>query len=30
MKDFEKLGVLYLGRETDPSGGNAGEPILYD
>ena len=30
MKDFEKLGVFYLGRETDPSGGGAGEPILYD
>ena len=30
MKDFEKLGVFYLGRETDPSGGAPGEPILYD
>jgi hypothetical protein len=30
MTDFEKLGVFYLGRETDPSGGNAGAPVLYD
>src|SRR5512146_448775 len=30
MKDFEKLGVLYLGRESDASGGNLGDPVLYD
>jgi hypothetical protein len=30
MIDFEKLGVFYLGRRTDPSGGQPGEPILYD
>src|SRR5688572_12938410 len=30
MTDFEKLGVFYLGRETDPSGGGAGAPVLYD
>jgi DNA helicase HerA-like ATPase len=30
MQDFEKLGVFYLGRETDPSGGHPGAPILYD
>jgi hypothetical protein len=28
--DFEKLGVFYLGRECDPSGGNPGELVLYD
>src|SRR5262245_490169 len=28
--DFEKLGVFYLGRQTDPSGQNPGGPILYD
>ena len=30
MTDFEKLGVFYLGRETDPSGAGAGAPVLYD
>jgi hypothetical protein len=30
MKDFEKLGVFYLGRETDPAGTTMGEPVLYD
>ena len=30
MADFEKLGVFYLGRETDPSGKVPGEPVLYD
>ena len=30
MTDFEKLGVFYLGRETDPSGTTAGAPVLYD
>jgi hypothetical protein len=30
MTDFEKLGVFYLGRETDPAGKVAGEPVLYD
>ena len=30
MKDFEKLGVFYLGRQTDASGAGAGEPVLYD
>ena len=30
MTDFEKLGVFYLGRETDPAGTTAGEPVLYD
>ena len=30
MKDFEKLGVFYLGRESDPSGAKLGEPVLYD
>ena len=28
--DFEKLGVFYLGRESDPAGGHLGDPILYD
>ncbi len=28
--DFEKLGVFYLGRETDPSGQAPGDPVLYD
>ncbi|HET7695915.1 MAG TPA: hypothetical protein VFK57_09430 [Vicinamibacterales bacterium] len=28
--EFEKLGVFYLGRETDPSGATAGAPVLYD
>src|SRR6187399_2719681 len=30
MKDFEKLGAFYLGRESDPSGANLAEPVLYD
>ena len=30
MKDFEKLGVFYLGRESDPSGTRLGDPVLYD
>ena len=30
MKDFEKLGVFYLGRESDPAGKTPGEPLLYD
>src|SRR6187401_2185305 len=30
MKDFEKLGVFYLGRESDPAGKVLGEPVLYD
>jgi hypothetical protein len=30
MTDFEKLGVFYLGRETDPAGSNPGAPVLYD
>jgi hypothetical protein len=30
MKDFEKLGVFYLGRASDPAGDNLGEPVLYD
>src|SRR4051812_18426655 len=30
MKDFEKLGVFYLGRETDPAGGSPGDAVLYD
>jgi hypothetical protein len=30
MKDFEKLGVFYLGRESDPEGRTLGEPVLYD
>ena len=30
MKDFEKLGVFYLGRESDPAGQVLGEPVLYD
>lgn len=30
MKDFEKLGVFYLGRESDPSGKALGDPVLYD
>src|SRR5215211_9509271 len=29
MKDFEKLGVCYLGRESDPAGKVLGEPVLY-
>ena len=27
---YEKLGVFYLGRETDAAGGAAGAPILYN
>src|SRR6187402_1635935 len=30
MKDFEKLGVFYLGRESDPAGKTLAEPVLYD
>ena len=30
MMNFEKLGVFYLGRESDPSGTTLGEPVLYD
>ena len=30
MKDFEKLGVFYLGRKSDPAGTTLGEPLLYD
>ena len=30
MQDFEKLGVFYLGRQTDPSGGHPGGAVLYD
>jgi hypothetical protein len=30
MQDFEKLGVFYLGRESDPAGKALGEPVLYD
>jgi hypothetical protein len=30
MMDFEKLGVFYLGRESDPAGKVLGEPVLYD
>jgi hypothetical protein len=30
MKDFEKLGVFYLGRESDPSGATLRDPVLYD
>src|SRR4051812_49370938 len=30
MKDFEKLGVFYLGRESDPAGATLGDPVLYD
>src|SRR3982751_4431813 len=30
MKDFEKLGVFYLGRDSDPAGKVLGEPVLYD
>jgi hypothetical protein len=30
MKEFEKLGVFYLGRESEPSGASLGDPILYD
>src|SRR5574338_916286 len=30
MQDFEKLGVFYLGRESDPSGTAPGPAVLYD
>ncbi len=30
MQDIEKLGVFYLGRETDAAGKQAGPPVLYD
>ncbi len=30
MQDFEKLGVFYLGRESDAAGKAGGAPILYD
>jgi hypothetical protein len=30
MKDFEKLGVFYIGRESDPAGKQLGDPVLYD
>ena len=30
MKDFEKLGVFYLGRECDPAGQSQGDVVLYD
>src|SRR3954470_22028849 len=30
MKDFEKLGVFYLGRECDPAGQAPGDVVLYD
>src|SRR5262245_21020671 len=30
MKDFEKLGVFYLGRESDPAGKDLGDVVLYD
>ena len=30
MKNFEKLGVFYLGRESDAAGTTLGEPVLYD
>src|SRR3954463_5084197 len=30
MLNFEKLGVFYLGRASDPAGTTLGEPILYD
>src|SRR5258706_4160528 len=30
MKDFEKLGVFYLGRESDPGGKTQGDVLLYD
>ncbi len=30
MADFEKLGVFYLGRESDASGKALGAPVLYD
>ncbi|HEY6146235.1 MAG TPA: DUF87 domain-containing protein, partial [Thermoanaerobaculia bacterium] len=30
MKEFEKLGVFYLGREVKPAGKGAGDLVLYD
>ena len=31
MRDFEKLGLFYLGRGYDPAAKTAGqEPLLYD
>jgi DNA helicase HerA-like ATPase len=30
MADFEKLGLFYLGRESDPAGGRLGSTLLYD
>jgi hypothetical protein len=30
MINFEKLGVFYLGRESDPAGTTLGDPVLYD
>src|SRR3954451_1037200 len=30
MQDFEKLGMFYLGRESDPAGAHLGAPLLYD
>ena len=30
MADFEKLGLFYLGRESDPSGTHLGNTLLYD
>jgi hypothetical protein len=30
MADFEKLGLFYLGRESDASGAQLGKTILYD
>src|SRR3954452_8202005 len=30
MVDFEKLGLFYLGRESDPSGASLGNTVLYD
>jgi hypothetical protein len=30
MQDFEKLGVFYLGRQTDPAGAHPGNAVLYD
>src|SRR3954465_11555803 len=30
MQDFEKLGMFYLGRESDAAGAHLGAPLLYD
>jgi len=30
MKDFEKLGAFYLGRESDATGKTLGDAVLYD